>query len=202
MSQASRNTGRIERERPMIDDALFALIDPVMKASGSVPDEGEEYRDPPLDVLRYYRRGVRLHWVPFLGWGLSVVAVVRQPVDLAFSAEGCRKLLTRLASAVDRRFPPFGPGRHPKGVSLGLTVVVLTPEPIGPGDDGMLAEVINGRPLPRQRAVPLGLLRLNLGQEALSFALASGPGDAFPEPTAIADALTPHFRRFVSLIEA
>ncbi len=42
---------------------------------------------------------------------------------------------------------------------------------------------------------------MNLGQEALSFALASGPAEAFPEPAAIADALTPHFRRFVPLIE-
>ena len=47
----------------------------------------------------------------------------------------------------------------------------------------------------------MGLIRVNLGQEALSFALASGPADIFSEPTALADALTPHFRRFVPLIE-
>jgi hypothetical protein len=185
----------------MLEDDFFSLIDPVMKAVGSVPEVGEEYRSPPLDVLRYYRRGVRLHWVPFVGQGLSVVAVVRQPVDLAFSALGVRSLLERLASSVDARFPPLGSGPHPKGLALGLTALVLTPEPIGPDDDAVVGGLVNGRALPRRRAIPLGLLRVNLGQEALSFALASGPGDAFPEPAAIADALTPHFRRFVSLIE-
>jgi len=185
----------------MTEDALFALIDPVEKEAGAVPDEGEEFRSPPLDVLRYYRREVRLHWVPFFGRGLSVVAVARQPVDVGLSAGDYRKFLTRLAMAVNGRFPPWGRGRHPKGLVLGLTAVVLTPEPIGPGDDAVLGEVVSGRPLPRQRAVPLGVIRVNLGQEALSFALASGPEGVFTEPAALADALTPHFRRFVPLIE-
>ena len=191
---------RLESVRRLEDD-FFTRIDPVMKAVGSVPEVGEEYRSPPLDILRYYRRGVRLHWVPFLGRGLSVVAVVRQPVDLAFSTTGVRTLLERIASSVDARFPPLGGGNHPKGLALGLTALVLTPEPIGPDDDAVLDRIVDGRALPRRRAVPLGLMRINLGQEALSFALASGPGDAFPEPAAIADALTPHFRRFVPLIE-
>jgi hypothetical protein len=185
----------------MLEEDFFPLIDPVMKAAGSVPEPGEEYRSPPLDVLRYYRRGVRLHWMPFFGRGLSVVAVIRQPVDLAFSATGVRQLLARLASSVDARFPPLGKGPHPKGLALGLTAIVLTPEPIGPSDDATLAELIDGRALPRRRAVPMGIIRVNLGQEAVSFALASGPAGAFPEPAAIADALTPHFRRFVSLID-
>ena len=115
----------------MTEDALFALIDPVMKEAGAVVDEGEEFRTPPLDVLRYYRRGVTLHWVPFLGWGLSVVAVVRQPVDVGFTAADYRRFLTRLAMAVNGRFPLWGPGKHPRGLSLGMTAVVLTPEPIG-----------------------------------------------------------------------
>jgi hypothetical protein len=185
----------------MIEDAFFALIDPVMKAAGSVPEEGEEFREPPLDVLRYYRRGVRLHWVPYFGRGLSVVAVARQPVDVACTPADYRRFLTRLAMAVNGRFPPWGRGRQPRGLALGLTALVLTPEPIGPDDDAVLREVVSGRPLPRQRAVPLGLIRLNLCQEALSFSLASGPEGAFTEPTALADALTPHFRRFVPLIE-
>jgi hypothetical protein len=185
----------------MIDEAFFALIDPVMKSVGSVPDDGEEYRAPPLDVLRYYHRSVRLSWVPFLGEGSSVVAVLRQPADVELSAIGYRRLLLRLASAVGTRYPAWGKSRARRGLAQGMTAVVLTPEPIGPGDDSVLREVVNGRPLPRQRAVPLGVIRVNLGQEALSFALASGPEGVFTEPAALADALTPHFRRYVPLIE-
>ena len=185
----------------MTEDAFFSLIDPALRESGSVPEEGEEFASPTLDVLRYYRRGVRLHWVPIVGRGLSVVAVARQPVDVGFSAGEFRRLLERLAMAVNGRFPPWGQGRHPKGLVLGLTAVVLTPEPIGPGDEAVLGEVVNGRPLPRQRAVPLGALRVNLGQEALAFALAAGPAGVFGEPAALADALTPHLRRFVPLLD-
>jgi hypothetical protein len=181
----------------MIEDRFFELIDPVLRAAGSVAEEGEEFRAPPLDVLRYYRRAVRLHWVPFFGRGLGVVAVARQPVDVVLSADGYRTLLTRLAMAANGRFPPS----LSTGLALGLTVVALTPEPIGPDDDAVLREVVTGRPLPRLRAVPLGVLRVNLGQEALAFALASGPAGAFPEPVALTDALTPHLRRFVPLLE-
>ncbi|MFO0951035.1 MAG: hypothetical protein U0835_07770 [Isosphaeraceae bacterium] len=80
-------------------------------------------------MLRYYRRRVRLHWVPVLGVGLSVVAVARQPVDLGFSAGGVTTFLTRLAMASGERFRP---GVR-DGLALDLTVVMLTPEPIGPG---------------------------------------------------------------------
>jgi hypothetical protein len=185
----------------MTEDAFFALIDPVMKAAGAVPEEGEEFRAPALDVLRYYRRGVRLHWVPFLGLGLSVVVVARQPVDVGFSAADYRRFLTRLAMAVNGRFPPWGGGPHPRGLVLGMTAVVLTPEPIGPGDDAVLRQVVSGRALPRQRAVPLGVIRVNLGQEALSYSLASAPDGTFPEPAALTDVLTPHLKRFVPLLE-
>jgi hypothetical protein len=181
----------------MDEERLFELIDPVLRAAGSVVEDGEEFRAPALDVLRYYRRPVRLHWAPVFGRGQGVVAVARQPADLPFSADGTRAFLTRLAMAVNGRFPPS----LSHGLALGLTAVALTPEPIGPGDDAVLREVVTGRPLPRLRAVPLGVLRVNLGQEALALALASGPGAAFPEPAALADALTPHLRRFVPLLE-
>lgn len=181
----------------MTEDRLFELLDATLKPLGATTLDGEEYRDPALDVLRYDRRSVRLHWAPVLGKGLSVVALVRQPVDLWFSVEGCRSLLTRLSMAVNSRFPPG----WSHGVALGLTVLSVTPEPIGPGDDAVLREVVNGKRLPRQRALPLGLLRMNLGQEALAFALANSPERLFPEPTALADALSPHFRRFVPLLE-
>lgn len=185
----------------MTEDAFFTLIDPVLREAGAIPEEGEEFPEPRLDVLRYYRRGVRLHWAPFLGRALSVVAVVRQPVDLGFTAADYRRLMTRMAMAVNGRFPPWGRGRQPGGLALGMTALVLTPEPIGPDDDALLREILSGRPLPRQRAVPLGLLRVNLGQEALASALASGPADAFPEPASLADALAPHLRRFLPLLD-
>ena len=181
----------------MTEETLFERIDEVLKPLGSRADEGEEFRSPPLDVLRDQSRGVRLHWAPFFGRGLSVVSVVRQPVDLPFTTDGCKTLLKRLAMAVNGRYPPT----FSRGASLGLTAVVLTPEPIGPGDEAVLKAVINGRPLPRLRAVPLGMIRVNLGQEAVAFALAAGPEGVFPEPLALADALCGSLRRFVPLME-
>ena len=185
----------------MTEDDLFALIDPLLREAGAVPEEGEEFPQPPLDVLRYHRRAVRLQWLPWFGRGLSVVVVARQPVDVGLSASDYRRFLTRLAMAVNGRFPPWGFGPHPKGLVLGMTALVLTPEPIGPGDDAILSALVSGRPLPRQRAVPLGVIRVNLGQEALSYALASGPPGVFTEPLILADALGEKLRRFVPLID-
>src|SRR6266478_6353321 len=119
----------------MTEDAFFALIDPVMKEAGAVPEPGEEFRAPPLDVLRYYARGVRLHWVPLLGPGLSVVAVARQPVVVGLSAGDCRRCITRLALAANGRFPPWGRVRHEMALARATTAVVLRHEPIGPRDD-------------------------------------------------------------------
>ena len=178
----------------MIDDRLFQMIDPLLQAMGSTEEVGEEYRQPLLDVLRYYRRGVRWSGIPVLGKGQSVVAVVRQPIDVNLSASAYTELLTRLAGAVSSRFPPW------KGLVVGLTVVVLTPEPIGPGDDAVLSQVL-AVPLRRFRVVPLGVFRVNLGQEAVSFALKASPDQLFPEPERLADALSEHLRRFVPLIE-
>ena len=178
----------------MLEDDLFALIDPVLKPLGHALEDGEEFREPPLDVLRYHRRPVRLNWVPVLGRASSVVAVARQPVDIGFSRDGYRAFLDRLARAVNGRFPP---ARRGLGLGIGLTVLVLTPEPIRPEDDATLATAFAG--LARMRVVTLGLLRVNLGQEAMAFALAQDP--LYPEPAALADALTPHLKRFVPLID-
>ena len=181
----------------MIEERFFELIDPVVRALGASREDGEEFRAPLLDVHRYYRRPIRTSWVPLLGRGLSVVAVARQPLDVPSSEAGYRTLLGRLAMAANGRFPPS----LRAGLTLGLTAVVLTSEPITPDDESTLAKVIDGRALPRQRAVPLGLIRVSLGQEAVAFALATGPPGLFPEPVALADALTPHFRRFVPMLK-
>lgn len=176
----------------MTVDELFGLLDPVLYPVGFRVEDGEEHASPPLDVLRFYRRPVRLHWAPLIGRAQAVVVVVRQPVDLAGTEVGMQMLAERLAAATTRRFPPswaLGLG------SIGLTTIVLTPEPIAPEDDdrlkaGLAASI-------RSRVVPLGVLRLNLGQEAMAFHLAGGPDGLFPEPIAVVDALTPEFRRFV-----
>lgn len=178
----------------MIEDQFIELIDPLLRDGGSVLEEGEEFRDPPLDVLRYYRRAVRLGRVPIFGRSQSVVMVVRQPVDIDGSAAARERFLTRLAMAANGRFPPW------RGLVIGLTVVMLTPEPIGPGDDAMLGEAL-GIKLRRMRVVPFGLIRINLGQEAMAMALSSSPDGLFTEPVRLADTLCEHFRRFVPLIE-
>ena len=180
----------------MTTDELAGLIDPVLADLGATREIGEEYRAPPLEVFAYHRRGVRLHWTPLLGRSQSVVAVARQPVDLAGTEAGHRALVARLADAASIRFPPsralgFGP--------IGLSAVILTPEPITPEDEDRLAAGL--RATLRSRVVPLALIRLNLGQEAMAFRLAEGPANLYREPTALADALTGRFRRFVPTFE-
>ena len=178
----------------MLEERLIELIEPVLRELGSVLEAGEEFRQPPLEVLRYSRRKVRWSGVPLLGRALGVVMVVRQPVDVAGSREGYQRLLARLAMAANGRFPPW------RGLVIGLTAIVLTPEPIGPGDDGLLRQVLEVK-LRRMRVVPFGLIRVNLGQEAIALAIHSSPDELFPEPGRLADALCEHLRRFVPLIE-
>lgn len=180
----------------MLESDLFEIIDPVLRSLGTVPESGEEYQRPALDVLRYYRRPVRLHWMPLFGRALSLVAVIRQPVDIGFSKDGYRELLTRLAMAVNGRFPPW---RSPRALAVGLLPLILTPEPIRPEDDAVLGTVLGG--LRKQRAVPVGVFRLNLGQEAMAFALSANSDGLFPEPEQLGDALTARFRRFVPMLE-
>lgn len=178
----------------MIEDDFIKLIDRPLSELGSEWEVGEEFSEPPLDVLRYYRRAVRISRVPVFGKAQSIVMVVRQPVDIDGSRAGYERLLTRSAMAVNGRFSPW------KGVVIGLTTVVLTPEPITPGDDAMLREVL-GTKLRRMRVVPLGILRINLGQEAIAMAVSTGPDNLFNEPLKLADSMCEHFRRYVPLVE-
>ena len=55
--------------------------------------------------------------------------------------------------------------------------------------------------LRRMRVVPLGLYRINLGQEAMALAMQSDPTGAFTEGGILAELLCERFRRFVPLIE-
>jgi hypothetical protein len=183
-----------ERPCAMIEDQFIDLIDPLLREVGSGFVGGEEFRDPPLDVLRYYRRVLRLFGLPLFGKAQSIVTVVRQPVDVDGTKAGYERLVKRLALAASGRFPPW------RGPVIGLTALVLTPEPIGPGDDAMLREVLDVK-LRRMRVVPFGLFRINLGQEAVSLAIHTDSDGLFTEPGVLADALCAGFRRFVPLIE-
>lgn len=178
----------------MLEDKLDELLDSVLIEAGCSLEPGEEFRSPALDVLRYYGRSVRLNWAPILGRAQSVVVVARQPIDVGFSEAGYVQLMTRAAMAASGRFSPW------RGPAIGLAVVVLTPEPIGPGDDETLGRVLASG-YRRLRTVPFGLFRLNLGQEAASFALATSPDALFPEAERLADAFSEHFRRFVPFLE-
>jgi hypothetical protein len=162
---------------------------------GAVREPGEAFREPPLDVLGYYPRRVRLSRIPWLGRAMGVVMVARQPVDIEGDRAGYQRLLARMAMAANGRFPPW------KGLVLGLTAVVLTPEPIGTGDDAMLRQVLDVK-LRRLRVVPFGLFRVNLGQEAMSMAINSSPDGLFPEPGKLADRLSEELRRYVPLFES
>ena len=181
----------------MTEDRFFDLIEPVLTNESAKFEDGEEVKDPPLDVLRYAVRKVRLSWFPLLGNALSVTAIVRQPVDLGSSSTDHGRLLARLARSVNTRFPPW------KGPVVGMTAVVLTPEPIGPGDEENIRKALDDsvRILKRMRVVPFGLLRVNPGQEAVAFSLNASPGQIFSEPHRLADVLSEHLGRFVSLID-
>jgi hypothetical protein len=178
----------------MIQDHFLDLIDPALLKLGAVNEGGEEFLTPPLDVIRYYRRALRVSRVPFVGKALGVACVVRQPVDIEGARAGYERLSTRIAMAVNGRFPPS------RAFVIGLTSVILTPEPIAPADDAMLRDVLSTR-LRRMRVVPFGLIRVNVGQEAMALAMNSSPDQLFTEPITLADLLSEHFRRYVPLID-
>ena len=178
----------------MVEDRFIELIEPLLRELGAVREAGESFGQPPLDVLGYYPRRVRLGRLPILGRALGVVMVARQPVDIEGGQGGYQRLLTRMAMAANGRFPPW------QGLVLGLTAVVLTPEPLTPGDDEMLRRVLDVK-LRRMRVVPFGIIRVNLGQEAIAMAINSSPDGLFPEPGKLADMLCEHLRRYVPLME-
>ncbi len=180
----------------MVDDDLIALLDPILRETGHVREPGETYARPPLSVSCYYRRTVRLHWLPVLGRALGLVAVAREPADLPFSAEACGALWDRLSRAVNTRYPPFS---RRSGMAVGLSAVVIAREPIRPEEEEILSRGL-ARPS-RSRCVPLGLFRVNLEQEAVAWAIARGPGELYPEPLRIAEALGESLKRHVPRVD-
>ncbi len=111
----------------------------------------------------------------------------------ARAPEGYRALLARVARAASSRFSPL------QGLSIGLSTIILTDDPIAPDDDRDLQSALEH--LPKFRSVLLGAFRVNLDQQALSLALVRGPDGLFSEPEVLAETLTPQFRRYVPLIQ-
>jgi len=171
---------------------LFEQLDAILEPIGSKAEDGISYAMPPLDVLRYDRRPATIHWLPVIGRGLGVVATIRQPKDLGYPI-----LVKRAARAAEFRFPPWPRGGP--GFTIGLSLLVVSPEPITPEDTDRLPKAIPTER--RARAVTLGLFRLNLEQEAMAFALAPAPEEVFPEPFRLAEGLSESFRQFVPTVE-
>ena len=177
----------------MTEDDLLDLLDPLLEKLGFAPDDGEEFRSPSLDILKYYKRPARLHALPVFGSGWSIVAVARQPVDIGGTALDYTRLVERVAAAAHGRFPPWPRGR---GLVIGLSLIVLTPEPINSDDDALLGRVLTDTR--RRRVLPLALFRINLGQEVIALALRD-PSVYFPEVKTLADDLTSRFQRLLPL---
>jgi hypothetical protein len=181
----------------MTHEEFFGRITTRLGEIGCRTEDGEDYRNPPLDVIRYEVRPVRIHWFPVLGRALSVVAFVRHPVDLSSSTADARLVLDRVRRAVNGRFPSWPKGGP--GLAIALTTVIITPEPIGPADEDVLVRAI---PTDRRsRIIPMGLIRINLGQEAMAIARGPEMSDLFPEAASIADEFSGTLGRFVPLLE-
>lgn len=180
----------------MDEEAFLEQVERCVGKLGGRVKPGGSLEDPPLEVLRTYSRRVRWSWVPGLGRAVSVTAVVRQPVDLGFDKAGCKALLERVTRAIDGQVPFFG---KEGGLAVLLSVVVLTPEPISPEDDGLLQGALEGAG--KGRVVPLGWFRVNLGQEAVAIGMRRGPGREFQEPLELAEMMTGLLRRYVPQVE-
>ena len=87
-----------------------------------------------------------------------------------------------MAKAASSRFPPW------QGLVIGLTALVLTAEPVGPGDEAILERVPWASRSGSSASSRSDSSRINLGQEAVAWALRSSPDQLFPEPVRLADA--------------
>ncbi len=176
----------------MVEDDVLGLVESTLRDHALAWIDGFEIVEPePLTVLRTAARPVRLHWIPYFGRALSVVLIARHPVDIDLRREGGdAELLRRLVLAVEHRYPVR------KAPALVLSAVVVTPTPIEPEDEARMEAGMASR-RGGGRTVPLGLFRINPGQEAVSFALRRGPAGLFPEVDALADAVCLKLQRFV-----
>jgi len=178
----------------MIEAEFLELVDNLLAPAGLAADGGETFSQPRLEILLYYRKPVKLGRLPLIGRGLSLVIVLRQAEDVEGDAPGLEQLLARAAMAVNGRYPPW------QGWVVGLVPLILTTAAITPADEEILPRLM-ARPLPPRRVLLTGLFRINLNQEAVSFAITAGPANPFTEAELLADGLSQQLKRFLPLLE-
>lgn len=177
----------------MTEHELTEKIDALLRPLGSERADGGVSERPSLVLAATWGRRVRLSRWPWIGRGQSVVALVKQPFDL-IGPGATLGTLRRAAEVVSGLYPPN------RGLSIGLTVLVLSDQPIVPDEEATLADALRSAGTTRQRAVPLGLFRINVRQGAMALTLAQGPDGLFPEPQALADGLCESLGQFVPRI--
>ena len=91
----------------MTESSFFEAIEAILRPLGYRVDVGEFFREPTLDVLHYLTRPVWVHWLPVVGKGRGVVALVRQPTDLGGDARSTVSLIDRVSRAAHGRYPPL-----------------------------------------------------------------------------------------------
>ncbi len=177
----------------MTEAELLERLGSVLTPLGCERSDGREYLEPSLSECAVFARGVRLGRLPVFGRGLSVVSVVEVPEGFDLRPDGLAELNRRAGHAVCDRFPPY------RGLSIGLTTVLVGSEAVAPDDDRRLAEVLQG--IAPTRVVPLGLFLLDLERGQMAGALRRGPEGLYPEPEAVHDALVDDFGRFLPLVD-
>jgi hypothetical protein len=165
-----------------------------LKANDWSPDPGETYAEPPLEVLAYASRPIRLSRLPVFGRGLAVIAVSRHPIDLMSDSSGLRMWVERVGKAVNGLHPPWK-SRRPGAILL--TAIQLTPEPIRSEDEERFKPVLGH--WTGTRVVPAAIVRINLGQHAMASMMAEGLPRDMPELGELIDSWASVFHRFVPL---
>ena len=178
----------------MLEEDLLENWQNWLGEQGWTYEEGEEYREPALDILGLGMKKIRLSRIPLFGRGLAVVAICRHPFDLRSDSEGLKQWIERLARAVNGRFPPWKMKRP--GAIL-LIAVQLTPEPIQDVDEERLKSVLGQ--WTGTRVVPASVVRINLGQGAMASILAEGLPRDLPEIGQLLDNWAGRFQRFVPM---
>lgn len=178
----------------MLETDLLEQFRDWLATHGWQHDDGEEFSQPPLDILALGVKRIRLSRLPLFGRGLAVIAISRHPIDLPSDPTGLKQWADRLARAVNGRFPPWKI-RRPGAILL--IAVQLTPEPITGSDEDRLKTVLGH--WTGTRAVPAAAIRLNLGQNAMASILAEGLPRDLPELASLVDDWATRFQRFVPL---
>lgn len=157
-------------------------------------EDGEEFSQPPLEVLAFGVKPIRLSRLPLFGRGYAVVALTRHPIDLKSDEIGLKSWVERLSKAINGRILPWKTWRP--GAVL-MIAVQLTPEPIKGEEEERFKKVLGH--WTGTRVVPAGIVRVNLGQMAMSSLMADGLTRDLPELAKLIDTWSNQFQRFVPM---